>query len=471
LKGGVRYLGKTFRKLADILKVFNKNLNKGVEMKKSLIWLIVVIFAVTIGFTGVGCKKEAAVEEKVPAEEEEIAEEEVAEEEAPAEEEQITLSFFTQEPGAYPELLPMIIEKFEEKYPNVTVDKRAVGYGEYQSTLVTMIAAGEAPDVFLVELGAPYVAQVKAGELVNLDEYLEADDGAWAKTMAEGARILAQVDGSQYCTVYTMGNIHFFINKGLMEEMELSEPKTTDDLISMAEKLSGTGIAPLCMGIADKWGAVDLFVALVWQQGGEDILYKADAGEASWVDPLFVGVMDTIKEMVNAGVYFEGATAMAYHEDALPIWIQGNTICLYPAGNFIIDSIPEEMDVLVRNFPVKPGGKSLLTGGTAYTVGISTQSKHIDLAVEFLKEFNTQFAYEQSVLKGVSPAGKIEKDIKSPSPIADAINAVAGDAVDRRIYTPELYDAIAVAVQGVFAGDLSPEEAMEQIQKVSDEVY
>lgn len=50
-------------------------------MKKSLIWLIVVVFAVTMGFMGVSCKEEAVVEE------EPVVEEEVAVEEAPAEEE------------------------------------------------------------------------------------------------------------------------------------------------------------------------------------------------------------------------------------------------------------------------------------------------------------------------------------------------------------------------------------------------
>ena len=444
-------------------------------MKKSLIWLIVVVFAVTIGFTGVGCKEEAAVEE-VPAEEAEVAEEEAAVEEVPAEEaageEKITLSMFTQEPGALPELLPLIIERFESKHPNVTIDKRVVGYGEYQATLATMIAAEEAPDIMLVETGAPYVAKVESGALVNLDKYLEADDGDWAKTMDEAVREVVKVDGSQYCVVLYPANIHFFVNSGLMEEMGLSEPKTIDDLIAMAGELSGTGIAPVSMGIADKWGAVDLFVALAWQQGGGDILHKADAGEASWMDPIFINIMDTIKQMVDAGVFYEGATAMTYHEDVLPLFAQGISICMYPAGNFMLESVPEEIDVIPCNFPTMSGGESVLTGGAAGTWAVSTQSEHIDLAVEFLKEFTTQEAYEDIVRAGLTPAGPVEnKDIKAPSPVYDQINAVASSAVDRRIYTPELYDAIAVAVQDIWGGNISPEAAMEQVQKVSDEVY
>jgi ABC-type glycerol-3-phosphate transport system substrate-binding protein len=57
------------------------------------------------------------------------------------EEEEIVLSLFTQAPGAYPEIFPEIIKSFEAKHPGVKVDMRVVGYGEYQSSLATMIAA------------------------------------------------------------------------------------------------------------------------------------------------------------------------------------------------------------------------------------------------------------------------------------------------------------------------------------------
>lgn len=443
-------------------------------MKKLLIILLISLLAISMVFVGTGCKEEAVKETEEVKEAEEVkeVEEEVAEEEVIPAEEEITLSMFTQEPGALPEILPRIIERFESKYPNVKIEKKVVGYGEYQSTLALMIASEDAPDIMLVETGAPYNAKVEAGALVNLDEYLEADDGAWAKTMDEAVREVVKFNGSQYCVVLYPANIHFFINGGLLEEMGLSEPKTTQDLIAMAEELSGTGVAPISMGLADKWGAVDLFVALAWQQGGGDILHKADAGEASWMDPIFVNIMDTIKQMVDAGVFYEGATAMTYHEDVLPIFAQGISICMYPAGNFMLESVPPEIDVIPVNFPTMPGGESVLTGGAAGTWAVSSQSEHIDLAVEFLKEFTTQEAYEDVVTAGLTPAGPVEnKDIKAPSAVYDEINKVASTAVDRRIYTPELYDAIAVAVQGVWSGDISPEAAMEQVQKISDEVY
>jgi len=91
--------------------------------------------------------------------------------------------------------------------------------------------------------------------------------------------------------------------------------------------------------------------------------------------------------------------------------------------------------------------------------------------LNFWKSSLQQDSYKIIFENGVSPGGPLKVPAKSAYPLADKVNQQQGDAVDRRIYTPELYDAIAVAVQGIFAGDLSPDEAAAQIQKVSDEVY
>jgi NAD+ kinase len=86
-------------------------------------------------------------------------------------------------------------------------------------------------------------------------------------------------------------------------------------------------------------------MVFVHQQGGGDIARNADFGEARWSgNPIFIKSMETIKELTDAGVFLEGASAMNYHEDALPVWIQGNTIMLWPGGNFMIQDIPDDMD-------------------------------------------------------------------------------------------------------------------------------
>jgi raffinose/stachyose/melibiose transport system substrate-binding protein len=392
--------------------------------------------------------------------------------EAPAaEEEPVTLTFFTQEPGAYPTINTEVQKSFEAKYPNVTIDKKVVGYGEFQSTLAALIASGDPPDIIMAEPGGPYIALVEGGALEDLTPYLEADGGTWENQMHPNALDLMRADGKVYAIPVSLNNMQVMVNQGLLEEKGLKQPETIDDVIEMAGALEGSGITPFTFGIADKWSGVDLFVALVWQQGGGDLLHQADKGEASWTDPTFVKAMEAIKSMVDAGAVFEGATAMAWHEDALPTWMQGNSIMVWPGGNFMIQDIPPEMEVDAIWFPALPGGEQVLTGGVALALGVSSQSEHKDIAAEFLKEFTTQDAFGIIFENGVSPGGPLETDVESAYPLADKVNKQDGQSVDRRIYTPELYDAVAVAVQGIFSGDVTPEEAMQEVQATSDKVY
>jgi len=51
------------------------NYLKGKKMKRLLISLLIVVFVLSIGFMGIGCKEEAAVEETVSEVEEETTEE------------------------------------------------------------------------------------------------------------------------------------------------------------------------------------------------------------------------------------------------------------------------------------------------------------------------------------------------------------------------------------------------------------
>jgi raffinose/stachyose/melibiose transport system substrate-binding protein len=388
------------------------------------------------------------------------------------EEEEIVLSLFTQAPGAYPDIFPEIIKSFEAKHPGVKVDMRVVGYGEYQSSLATMIAAGEAPDVFLENQGGDLWGVAQAGEVLDLTPYLDAENGKWRKEMYDYIAGLLSWEGRVYAIAASLNNLQLMVNRDLLRQNGLKEPETINDLIQMVKKLKGTGVAPIAFATADLWGAVDIFMVFVHQQGGGEIVSKADFGNAKWSgNSVFIKAMRTIQELTEAGVFMEGASAMNYHEDALPVWIQGNTIMLWPGGNFMIQDIPEEMDAGAIWFPVIAGGNRILTGGTALVWCASSKTKYPDLAVDLLRELTTQETYEIMFKHGIAPAGKLEKQVSSAYPLADKVNSEQGSALDRFIYTPEIYREIAVSVQALMAGDITPEEAVDRIQAVSDNVY
>ncbi|MCL6086796.1 MAG: extracellular solute-binding protein [Actinobacteria bacterium] len=449
-------------------------------MKKSMFLKIfgicVVIIVLLMTFGMYGCKNSTTAETKAESETTKSADtSEKTESSIEVEssvQEPVTISLFTQAPGAYPQIFPEIIKNFESKHPNVTVDMRVVGYGEYQSSLATMIAAGEAPDVFLENQGGDLWGVAQAGEAMDLTGYIDANSGEWRKQMYGYIPDLLSWEGKVYGIAASLNNLQLMVNKGLLEKLNLKTPETTDDLISMAAELKNSGKSPIAFATADLWGAVDMFMVFVHQQNGGEILKKADMGQEPWSgNEIFIKAMDTIKQLNDAGVFMKGASAMNYHEDALPVWMQGNTIMLWPGGNFMIQDIVKDITADAIWFPSIPGGKRILTGGTALVWCASSKTKYPDLAVDLLKELTTQQTYALIFENGIAPAGPLEKEVSSAYPLADKVNSDQGEALDRFIYTPEIYNEVAVAVQALMSGDVDAAGAVDMIQKASDSVY
>ena len=70
----------------------------------------------------------------------------------------LSLAVFPSLDAAYNACLP----DFNKQYPNISVEVKALGYGDHHNMLVTALAAGKGlPDVTVVEIG--YVAQLGAG--------------------------------------------------------------------------------------------------------------------------------------------------------------------------------------------------------------------------------------------------------------------------------------------------------------------
>jgi raffinose/stachyose/melibiose transport system substrate-binding protein len=429
-----------------------------------------VLAAVVFSFSFYGCTKAAAVETTAGAVETTAAAETTTAETKSSE--PVTISLFTQAPGAYPQIFPEIIKNYEAKHPGVTVDMRVVGYGEYMASLATMIAAGEAPDVFLENQGGDLWGVAQSGAAMDLTSYLDANGSEWRKQMYDYIPNLLSWDGKVFGIAASLNNLQLIVNKGLLEEQNLTSPETTDDLIKMAKDLKKSGISPIAFGTADLWTQIDLFTVFVHQQGGGADLRKADMGEIKWSgNPIFIKAMDTIKQLNDAGVFMSGASAMNYHEDAFPVWMQGKTAMLWPGGNFMIQDITPDIKADAIWFPAMPGGKKILTGGTALVWCASSKTKYPDLAVDLLKELTTQETYGLMFENGVAPAGPMEKEVSSKYPLADKVNKDQGESLDRFIYTPEINKEVAIAVQALMAGDVDASGAIDMIQKAADTVY
>jgi raffinose/stachyose/melibiose transport system substrate-binding protein len=87
----------------------------------------------------------------------------------------VTITVWDQETGKVKAVWDQLNKAFEQKNPNITVNRVNRSFGDLQSVLKLAIAGPHAPDVVEANQGWPDMGQmVKAGLLLPLDNYADA---------------------------------------------------------------------------------------------------------------------------------------------------------------------------------------------------------------------------------------------------------------------------------------------------------
>src|SRR4030042_3494909 len=280
-------------------------------MKKSLMWLLIMLLTLSMvaTFSLAGCKEEEAApaeeeEEAAPAEEEEEAA--PAEEEAAVEEEVelgpevelIVLNYLditSPEAAAWDET----VEKFQAKYPNITLTIENSFDEAYHQKLAALAAAGDLPDVMYLWPGGRS-AELYSNELVeDLYPFLGAD-----KENFVPAAVAPQWDGKLYELPIAITATHvLYVNTQLLADLGLSMPTTYEEFVAMAEPITTAGLYPIIMPNKASWVWQScLFSALVGRICGQEWIDKAITGEASFTDQEFVDSLALVKDMYDTGL-------------------------------------------------------------------------------------------------------------------------------------------------------------------------
>ena len=294
-------------------------------MKKYVVWLLVVVFSLSMVLMGIGCKKaeeaapaEEAVEEAAPAEE-------VAEEAVPAEEElagqKITVIFpkhemdtvgiFESQTREFEELTGIEVELIQAEWDK-TADK----------VIAEMSAGGSAYDV--IEFDNGWVAKFdKAGWLVPLDDYMPS---GWKDGLTPGAASTFSVGGKLYGVPWN-NDIRFFLyNKKMLDDAGISAPpKTYDELIDQSKILMDKGIAKY--GIADFWAKgwclCNSVTPYIYSFGGT--LFDEDGNPVFNTDPAVAEAIQFMVDALNVEKIADPASITYFQEDAMNIFVAGDT--------------------------------------------------------------------------------------------------------------------------------------------------
>ncbi|PLR77374.1 sugar ABC transporter substrate-binding protein [Bacillus sp. V3-13] len=157
--------------------------------------------------------------------------------------EKVTINYFTFSPGTdHEDDLKEMISAFEEQNPNIKVDYEIAPYDDYFTKLQTMIAGGNAPDVFELNY-ENFVSYASKGALADLSDFIKEDKDFDPSKLNEEAYKAYQYEGKQYGMVESFSNVVTFYNKDLFDKAGVEYPAADwkwQDELAAAEKITNT---------------------------------------------------------------------------------------------------------------------------------------------------------------------------------------------------------------------------------------
>lgn len=375
-------------------------------MKKLLILLLVSAAAISILLIGIGCSKEEAPAEEVE-EEEEVTKEE---EEAPAEEEKegaapaeeaIEIILWTgQTSPAYKEFYDYVAAEYNRRNPNITIEWQAMEPAEYSVALKVAVAAGEAPDLYEVQVPGFGPSWAEAGELLDITDIVKGDPD-W-KSYIEPALVYddAYIDGKMYFVPQSVQHRGIYYWKEMWPN---GFPKTLDELWVEADRLiNELGIAPLSAGAKDQKPTLEQFQVYTNQlDPTHEMIRKAERGEISWVNDTFKESMQVVKDLYDYPVFHDDYIAHS-SGDAWDLFLGFKSAAYWFEGEGFVSIIKEKAeageigmdDVGWAYLPLTEGGEKAKIGGVGATMAVNAKGDYVDHAIEILKLTNEPDAQE-----------------------------------------------------------------------------
>lgn len=354
-----------------------------------------------------------------------------------------------------------IIDKFEEKHPNIEIDLEEIAGTNYTTRLNTALAAGEGPDLYGLAPGPDTAAAVQAGYNVDLTDLIDIT------SLTDSARSAVTLDGKVYSVPilgsYTVG---LYYHRKVFEEEGLTPPSSAEDFFKLCDTLQSRGITPMIAPAQD--GIIPAFLFMMAAGG----VLKADGLEAvrdgtrKFTDPDVVKAAVFLQDMFRC--FQEGALGTPYVEGKALFALGKGAMLEGGSADFAgFQETNPSVDVGVVPFPAVAGGTPSTVTGMEAPYNINAESENKEAAVTFLKWMigveAAQMVVDNITLtttKGVVPSdNRVMKEMIE-----------AGRSNDTRVWyelpeTGAVFGAIQRNAGALFLKEITPEEFAAILQK------
>ncbi|MDA2802885.1 extracellular solute-binding protein [Nocardiopsis suaedae] len=276
-----------------------------------------------------------------------------------------------------------IEKRYQETYPDTTVEVEFVPWEDAQESITNAMAGGDAPDV--LEVGNDQTSNwAQQGALLALDEHI-ADWGATGD-LDQGALEYGQYDGAQYGIPWFAGVRTLYYRSDWLSDMDMEPPATWDELVEVSTAIEEEQGVP---GFAAPTDFTNGIASFIWSNGGE--IATQEGGE--WQGQL------TSAEAKEAVEFYAGLTSeeeispQSYvgENELVPLADMANgELGMYIDGSWAMGQMEEQAEdpalleeISAAPMPGAEGIAPAFAGGSALTVFSTTE--YPEHATELLK--------------------------------------------------------------------------------------
>ncbi|HHV56075.1 MAG TPA: sugar ABC transporter substrate-binding protein [Firmicutes bacterium] len=290
----------------------------------------------------------------------------------------VTLKFVTWSDVKNVPITEAQIKAFEASHPNIKIDWTNVPSG-YASKVLTMLAAGEAPDVFWLSF-TDIPQWVNRGSLLNLKPYMDKDEQfqSWKNDYVPILLQGYEYEGGMYGLPNAFNPIVLYYNADMFDAAGIKRPDSPwswDQFVQVAMRLTGP----------DRYGYADRgeWIHWVWQAGGE--VMSGDRRKALINQPGAVQGLKFAQDLMHR--FRVQPPPGALKISALEMFAQGQ-IAMYGDGGwkfpaFIAGQLRFNWSVGVWPKKVREATRVLFDGGVVFS-----GTKYPQEAWEFVKWYS-----------------------------------------------------------------------------------
>ena len=388
-----------------------------------------------------------------------------------------------------------VLAEWKEAHPDITLNENVLANAEYKTQLATLAAAGDLPDVFLLQ-GMNTIDWANQGLIYDLTDTIKASP------------YYADYNTAYFTPFTTDGKIYGFpaltggtctvviYDKQMWKDAGYDAfPSTWDEVEKASEYFNGEGITTVAFGNGGKWQANSCFLSTLGNRytGPEWFSSLISKGGAAFTDEKFVAALAETQRLFTETKIFNPDYNAVTNEDAREYYIAGDAAA-FIGGNWdesyisatLQESDPDKWANI--GFAVLPQPADATEApnsqniGLGYAVAINAKvaedpaklAAAIDLAEYITGPAFSSYVAENYALGGLTKVADV--DLSGFDQITqDFYNWSYVDTTTCEIYdsyiNSAVWDVLNTDLQDLMNGDKTPEDVAANAQAAYEANY